>query len=124
MYRFTVHLSYCLLIAACLWACDSDSDNSDSNSEDLTAEQCQQLGSEDCGACLQETQDFLCAEDVDQGSSPSFDPELSYMNQSGERFASSNNCSDGGDLLLAYRNGYVSRGCGAMEGQDGETGDD
>ena len=124
MYRFTACISSFFLIAVCSWACGSDSDDSENNAENLTAEQCQQLGSEDCGTCLQETQDFLCSEEVEQGSSPSFDPELSSVNQNGERFSSTDNCSDGGELLLAYRNGYVSRGCDAMEDQDGEVGDD
>ena len=127
MTRFTVRLSYCFLIAVCSWACNNDSDDGGNQAETLTTEQCRQLGSEDCGACLSEMQDFLCAEDFDQGSSPSFDPERSSMDRNGNRFTRTDNCSDGGELLLAYRNGYVTRGCGTMEDQDGEggeTGDD
>ena len=117
MSRFTTLLISCFIIAVCSWACGSDSDDSgDDSAGSLTAELCQSFGSQDCGECLEGNIVSLCQ----NLQNNSYSPERARGNTDGILY--NGNCSDGGELLQAYMNGYAFRGCGTMEDQSGEAG--
>ena len=68
-----------------------------------TLEECTVAGSEDCNTCISfpdasyQTCDF---------SAESFDPEHSLREEE-----YTNTCSDGGEFLEAYKQGWTNRGC-------------
>ena len=68
-----------------------------------TSEECTTRGSEDCNTCVSITENTYQSCDISAGE---YDPESTMKENP---FA--NTCSDGGELLTAYKQGWVNRGC-------------
>ena len=68
-----------------------------------TLEECTIQGSEDCNFCVSDSGNSYQSCDI---SAEEYDPESTLQDN-----PNSNTCSDGGELLTAYKQGWVNRGC-------------
>ena len=68
-----------------------------------SSEECTIRGSEDCNSCVSVGENDYATCDI---SADEYDPESTLKEN-----PHANTCSDGGELLTAYKQGWLNRGC-------------